>query len=103
MRLNQFPNRVLAGLILSVAASLACNDAKQSATAATPDGGKIPITTSSEEAKKEFVQGRDLFERLLATILYSTLTKRCRLIRRLPRQNWPGPMPLQPPRNSSAI
>jgi len=66
MRLNQFSNRVLAGLILSVAASLACNDAKQSVTAATPDGGKIPITTSSEEAKKEFVQGRDLFERLLA-------------------------------------
>src|SRR5580765_6850800 len=66
MRLNQFSNRVLAGLILSVAASLGCNDAKQSAAAATPDGGKIPITTSSEEAKKEFVQGRDMFERLLA-------------------------------------
>ena len=66
MRLNQFSNRVLAGLILSVAASLACNDAKPSAAAATPDGGKIPITTSSEEAKKEFVQGRDMFERLLA-------------------------------------
>ena len=28
--------------------------------------GKIPITTKSEEAKKEFVQGRDLFERLQA-------------------------------------
>ena len=28
--------------------------------------GKIPVTTKSEEAKKEFVQGRDLFERLQA-------------------------------------
>jgi tetratricopeptide (TPR) repeat protein len=29
-------------------------------------GGKIPITSSSEEAKKEFLQGRDLAERLKA-------------------------------------
>src|SRR5262245_66629847 len=28
-------------------------------------GGKIPITTSSEEARKEFLQGRDLNEKLL--------------------------------------
>jgi len=27
--------------------------------------GKIPITTASEEARKEFVQGRDLNEKLL--------------------------------------
>jgi tetratricopeptide (TPR) repeat protein len=35
-------------------------------TAPTSAGGKIPVTTSSEEAKKEFLQGRDLAERLLA-------------------------------------
>jgi tetratricopeptide (TPR) repeat protein len=29
------------------------------------DEGKIPITTSSEDAKKDFLQGRDLAERLL--------------------------------------
>lgn len=29
------------------------------------DSGKIPVTTSSEEARKEFVQGRDLQEKLL--------------------------------------
>jgi tetratricopeptide (TPR) repeat protein len=34
--------------------------------AASSDGGKIPITTSSEEARKEFLTGRDLSERLLA-------------------------------------
>ena len=30
-----------------------------------PNGGKIPITTSSEEARKAFLQGRDLNEKLL--------------------------------------
>jgi tetratricopeptide (TPR) repeat protein len=34
--------------------------------AASSDGGKIPITTGSEEARKEFLTGRDLSERLLA-------------------------------------
>lgn len=31
----------------------------------TPDNGKIPVTTASEEARKEFLQGRDMAERLL--------------------------------------
>jgi tetratricopeptide (TPR) repeat protein len=35
-------------------------------SAAASDSGKIPITTKSEEAKNEFLAGRDLFERLLA-------------------------------------
>ena len=33
---------------------------------AGPAGGKIPVTTASEEARKEFLQGRDKAERLLA-------------------------------------
>jgi tetratricopeptide (TPR) repeat protein len=33
---------------------------------ASPSSGKLPVTASSEEAKKEFLQGRDLSERLLA-------------------------------------
>jgi tetratricopeptide (TPR) repeat protein len=38
------------------------------AKAPTPaDGGKIPVTTSSTEAKAEFLQGRDQVERLLLT------------------------------------
>ena len=37
------------------------------APAASPAaGGKIPVTTASEEARKEFLQGRDMAERLLA-------------------------------------
>jgi tetratricopeptide (TPR) repeat protein len=31
------------------------------------DGGKIPVTTSSAEAKAEFLQGRDMIEKLLIT------------------------------------
>ncbi|HZE26345.1 MAG TPA: tetratricopeptide repeat protein [Terriglobales bacterium] len=55
-------------LVLSAALSIACNKAGndgESASAAS-DGGKIPITTKSEEARKEFLRGRDLSERLLA-------------------------------------
>ncbi len=55
---------------LSAAALSGCAPAeevgKAPAPAASPGGGKIPVTTSSEEARKEFLQGRDLAERLLA-------------------------------------
>lgn len=34
--------------------------------AGSSEDGKIPITTKSEEARSEFLQGRDLFDRLLA-------------------------------------
>ena len=42
------------------------NDVKSSAETTSRGTGKLPITTSSEEARKEFLQGRDLAERLLA-------------------------------------
>lgn len=35
------------------------------ASTTSTDSGKIPITTASEEARKEFLQGRDLAEKLL--------------------------------------
>ena len=55
-------------IALSTAMWSACNSANSNATsaAASSDGGKIPITTKSEEARNEFLQGRDLSERLLA-------------------------------------
>ena len=55
-------------LAINAISLMACNKsggAGQSASAAS-DGGKIPITTKSEEAKKEFLQGRDLAEKLRA-------------------------------------
>lgn len=39
--------------------------AKKSGESKPSDGGKIPITTKSDEAKNEFLVGRDLSERLL--------------------------------------
>jgi tetratricopeptide (TPR) repeat protein len=60
-------------LALSAAALSGCapagevaNTTAPAASPAAPGGGKIPVTTSSEEARKEFLQGRDLAERLLA-------------------------------------
>src|SRR6185369_2061734 len=64
MRLNKFSPSI-AGLILCIAATSACNQAKETATASA-DTGKIPITTKSAEAKKEFLQGRDFSEKLQA-------------------------------------
>jgi tetratricopeptide (TPR) repeat protein len=56
----------IAVLLLSVAAWSACNQANTtSSAAASSDAGKIPVTTKSEEARKEFLLGRDLSERLL--------------------------------------
>ena len=52
-------------VILTAAVLTACNQSSGSATAAAADGGKVPITTTSDQAKQEFLQGRDLSERLL--------------------------------------
>jgi len=55
----------IALLALCTASWIACTKSTSN-VAASSDGGKIPITTSSEEARKEFLTGRDLSERLLA-------------------------------------
>jgi tetratricopeptide (TPR) repeat protein len=68
MRLNDRTRSVpIAVLVLSVAIWSACNKAENtvSSAAASTDGGKIPITTKSEDAKIEFLQGRGLSEKLL--------------------------------------
>src|SRR4051812_5811099 len=59
---------ILIGLI--AVASISCGRDGNVTTASAENkdpngGGKIPITTSSEEARKEFLQGRDLNEKLL--------------------------------------
>ena len=55
-------------LVVSMLTLIACNksDSATQSAAASTDGGKIPITTKSEEAKKEFLAGRDLAEKLRA-------------------------------------
>jgi tetratricopeptide (TPR) repeat protein len=61
-------------LMLGLAAAMTFACAKKEApapaaeTQTTPsDGGKIPVTTASAEAKAEFLQGRDLSEKLRIT------------------------------------
>jgi tetratricopeptide (TPR) repeat protein len=53
-------------VVLSAAIFSACNksgDTRSSASAS--DGGKIPVTTKSDEARKEFLEGQSLADRLL--------------------------------------
>ena len=60
----------IAALLVTVAGMLtACSKAEEKAAAAPPppQSTKLPITTASDEARKEFLAGRDLAERLLAT------------------------------------
>src|SRR5215470_19830237 len=66
MRLNNL-TRFLAFLLAVFGSVLwiACNKADSRASAASPDG-KIPITTKSDDARKEFLQGRELSDKLLA-------------------------------------
>ncbi len=56
-----------AGLLLSAAMLTACNQTGGGASStASANEGKLPITTRSDEARQEFLKGRDLSERLLA-------------------------------------
>jgi tetratricopeptide (TPR) repeat protein len=65
MRPSHRMHFVLAVVVgLSTVVLSSCESQKSSIP--SPEAGKIPITTKSEEARKEFLQGRDLFERLLA-------------------------------------
>jgi tetratricopeptide (TPR) repeat protein len=61
--------RLALAVILAFTATLwtACDNANTgSSTSAPANSDKVPVTTKSEEARKEFLQGRDLSEKLLA-------------------------------------
>ena len=67
MRSNRFNLLLTALLVMTTGMWSACDKSDSvAAPAASAGGGKIPITTKSEEAKKEFVLGRDLSEKLQA-------------------------------------
>ncbi len=56
----------IAVLVVSTAIWIACNQTTNNVSAAaSSDGGKIPLTTKSEDAKNEFLQGRALSDKLL--------------------------------------
>ncbi len=65
MRHTRFNRLMVAGVVLGMATLIACDKTNTAATAPA-GGGKIPITTKSEEARKEFLLGRDLSEKLQA-------------------------------------
>src|SRR4051812_12849260 len=56
-------------LALAVVAVTGCTNMEENkgpvATRTESTAGKIPVTTTSDEARKEFLQGRDLAEKLL--------------------------------------
>src|SRR5581483_7512028 len=67
MQLKALGRRYLAAaLAMPLTILSACNQANNPKSASASDGGKIPITTKSEEARNEFLQGRALAEKLLA-------------------------------------
>lgn len=67
MRQNSFNRLLLAVVLLGTATWTACNRTGTSGeSAAGSSGGKIPVTTKSEDARKEFLLGRELSEKLLA-------------------------------------
>ena len=59
MHRNSFNRLGLAVLVLSTAMWSACDKTNTEGASATSAGGKIPITTKSEDARKEFLLGRD--------------------------------------------
>lgn len=59
-----FLTLLVASGILALNGCATVDDNKTSAVAPA-ESGKIPVTTASEEARKEFLQGRDLAEKLL--------------------------------------
>src|SRR6267142_4340656 len=70
MHRNKFVVVLLALLIASVVALSGCAKVEEATAPVASDkpssaGGKIAVTTSSEEARKEFLLGRDLQEKLL--------------------------------------
>ena len=67
MRLSRSNRYALfATVVLSTTIWSACNKGTDSTMPAKADAGKVPVTTKSEEARKEFVEGRALAEKLLA-------------------------------------
>ena len=92
----------IALLALCTASWIACTKSSSN-VAASSDGGKIPITTSSEEARKEFLTGRDLSERLLAQESLAHFDKALALIRSSHRRSWRGLSVLRQLRNFSSI
>ena len=67
MRCHKHVALFLLSVLVSAVMVLSACTAEGPKVAANSESGKIPVTTSSEEAKKEFLAGRDLAEKLQIT------------------------------------
>ena len=65
MRSSNAVRLALAAIFAFTTLWTACNNANTGSTSPTAATGKVPITTKSDEARKEFLMGRDLSEKLL--------------------------------------
>ena len=72
MSRNRFMLLLFPLIVVATASFSGCTKVAESTSKSSPGtntetstAGKIPVTTSSDEAKKEFLQGRDLTEKLL--------------------------------------
>ena len=65
MRIARSSHVIACAAVVAAGAGFACRQPAEEAGA--PQPAEIPITTSSEEAREEFVTGRDLSERLRGT------------------------------------
>jgi tetratricopeptide (TPR) repeat protein len=64
---TRISTRLLTIAIVALGLSIACNSASnEPKSAASANTGKVPVSTKSEEARKEFLQGRDLADKLQA-------------------------------------
>ena len=98
--------RLALAVILAFTATLwtACDNANTGGSTSAPaNSGKVPVTTKSEEARKEFLQGRTCPRNCSHKIRCSISIKRWRLILSSPPLSWPAPIILPLPRNSSPI
>jgi len=67
MRRTELQRLVCGGVLaLSTLTSVACSKSGDTPATASAEAGKVPITAKSQEAKQEFLQGRDLAEKLRA-------------------------------------
>lgn len=67
MKRNSETLFLLTIVVLLMTTFSGCGNTGDSKVAANTDNGKIPVTTTSDEAKKEFLAGRDLAEKLQIT------------------------------------
>jgi len=64
MRRNDLSRLIVVAVVLSTAIWSACDKTNNPGASAAASDGKIPITAKSEDAKKEFLQGREFAEKL---------------------------------------